>query len=197
MWRFLPRRKLGAVVAPRFAAHPGSFCGPRVRYCGTGSSSPSERGAQALADRVVHPFPGTVEAPSSEVVVDGLPRWEVTGQQPPPAAALRDVEDSVHDLAEAADPRSSPLLWGWEVGFEGLPFAVSKVGRVALAHAPERTRSLRPRAFLNSSSGNCPKRVIEELARYSTEHEKSIPYRPLRRRVGLPTASPSRSKDRR
>jgi hypothetical protein len=152
MRRFLPRRKLGAVVAPRFAAHPGSFCGPRVRYCGTGSSSPSERGAQALADRVVHPFPGTVEAPSSEVVVDGLPRWEVTGQQPPPAAALRDVEDGVHDLAEAADPRSSPLLWGWEVGFEGLPFAVSKVGRVALAHAPERTRSLRPRASLNSLS---------------------------------------------
>jgi hypothetical protein len=153
MRRFLPRRKLGAVVAPRFAAHAGSFCGPRVRYCGTGSSSPSERSAQALADGVVHPFPGTVEAPSSEVVVDGLPRWEVTGQQPPPAAALRDVEDSVHDLAEAVDPRSSsPLLWGWEVGFEGLPFAVSKVGGVALAHAPERTRSLRPRASLNSLS---------------------------------------------
>src|SRR5215211_6979688 len=41
-------------------------------------------------------------------------------------------------------------------------------------------------------SRNCLKRGSETLARYPTEHEKSISDRPLRRRVVLPRASSAR-----
>jgi len=62
---------LGAVLTPRFAAHPAGFCGLPVHYyCGAlGWGVPprlAEASAQALADRVVHPFAGAIEAPSSE-----------------------------------------------------------------------------------------------------------------------------------
>jgi hypothetical protein len=38
------------------------------------------------------------------------------------------------------------------VGLEIVPFGVGEVGRVALSHAPERTRSLCSGAFSNSLS---------------------------------------------
>src|SRR5215208_3321982 len=47
---------------------------------------------------------------------------------------------------------SSPFR-GWEVGLEIQPFGIGEVGRVALSHAPERTRSLCSGAFSNSLRG--------------------------------------------
>src|SRR5829696_1816928 len=90
---------LTTVVSSRFSAHPACLCRLRVRYCGTGLGVSSEPSAKKLADRPVHPFSGTVEAPSSEVVVDGAPRWEVAGQEPPGTSTPQDVEDGVEDLA--------------------------------------------------------------------------------------------------
>ena len=46
-------------------------------------------------------FPSTVDAPSSEVVVDGFPRREFMGQQAPSTAPSDDVEDGVKDLISA------------------------------------------------------------------------------------------------
>jgi hypothetical protein len=46
-------------------------------------------------------FPSTVDAPSSEVVVDGFPRREFMGQQAPSTATSDDVEDGVKDLISA------------------------------------------------------------------------------------------------
>src|SRR5215208_5063013 len=136
----LPAANLfSAVVTSRFSAHSGSLCGLRVDYPGTRLGVSPETGSQALVDCLVHPFPGAVEAPSSEVVVDGLPRREVTGQKPPLAAALQDVENSVQDLAGAMDSWASSPFWGREMGLEVPPFGIGEVGRVALSHAPERT----------------------------------------------------------
>src|SRR5215204_3065493 len=70
----LPAANLfSAVVTSRFSAHPSSLCGLRVDYPSTRLGVSSEAGSQALVDCLVHPFPGAVEAPSSEVVVDSLP----------------------------------------------------------------------------------------------------------------------------
>src|SRR5215211_3905239 len=152
----LPAANLfAAVVTSRFSAHPGSLCGLRVDYPGTGLGVSSEASSQALVDCLVHLFPGAVEAPSSEVVVDSLPRREVTRQKPPLAAALQDIENSVQDLAGAVDSWASSPFRGREVGLEIQPFGVGEVGRVALSHAPERTRSLCSGAFSNSLSRNC------------------------------------------
>src|SRR5215203_6450968 len=150
----LPAANLfSAIVTSRFSAHSGSLCGLRVDYPSTRLGVSPETGSQALVDCLVYSFPGAVEAPSSEVVVDSLPRREVTGQKPPLAAALQDVENSVEDLAEAMDSWVSSPFRGWEVGLEILPFGVGEVGRVALSHAPERTRSFCSGAFSNSLRG--------------------------------------------
>jgi hypothetical protein len=71
---------LAAVVSPRLSTHPACLSRLRIYYCATGLGISPEPSAQELADSVVHPFPGAVEAPRAEVVVDGLPRREVAGQ---------------------------------------------------------------------------------------------------------------------
>jgi hypothetical protein len=40
-------------------------------------------------------------------MVDGLPGWEVVGQQTPSAATAQDVEDGVEDLAQGMHPGAS------------------------------------------------------------------------------------------
>jgi hypothetical protein len=156
-----------AVVTSRLSAHPGSLCGLRVDYPGTGLGVSSEASSQALVDCLVHLFPGAVETPSSEVVVDSLPRREVTGQKPPLAAALQDIENGVQNLAGAVDSRASSPFRGREVGLEVPPFGIGKVSRVPLSHAPERTRSLCSGAFSNSLS-----RKPAEQARLTTPSER-------------------------
>ncbi len=91
--------RLASVVASLFPAHAGRLDRLAVDYARAGLRVSSEVNPHPLAQRPVHPFPGAVEAPSSEVVVDGLPRREVVGQKPPGAAAFDDVEDGVKDLA--------------------------------------------------------------------------------------------------
>jgi hypothetical protein len=71
---------LAAVVSSRLTAHPARLCRLRVHYRGTGLGISPEPSAQELADSVVRPFPSAVEAPSSEVMIDGAPRWEVAGK---------------------------------------------------------------------------------------------------------------------
>src|SRR5215211_5627632 len=60
---------------------------------------------------------------------------------------------------------SSPFR-GWEVGLEIQPFGIGEVGRVALSHAPERTRSLCSGAFSNSLSRDCLKNRVKASGAY-------------------------------
>src|SRR5215217_6071979 len=60
---------------------------------------------------------------------------------------------------------SSPFR-GWEVGLEIQPFGIGEVGRVALSHAPERTRSLCSGAFSNSLSGKLAEQARLPTPRY-------------------------------
>src|SRR5215212_4598021 len=56
--------------------------------------------AQTLSDSGMQLLPGTVDAPGSEVVVDGFPGWEAMREQAPGAATLEYVEeDGIEDFA--------------------------------------------------------------------------------------------------
>jgi hypothetical protein len=59
----------------------------------------ARRFTQGSEDEVPQP----IQAESSEVVVDCLPRREVAGQKPPGTSAANHVEDGVEDLAQAMD----------------------------------------------------------------------------------------------
>jgi hypothetical protein len=75
-------------------------------------------------------------------MVDDPPRREFAGQQPPGAAALKDVEeDGIEDLSRVVDLGRSPLVSGVQVRrLYVSELCVGKVGRVG-HHAPKRKPS--------------------------------------------------------
>src|SRR5215210_8733865 len=83
----------------------------------------------------MYPLPRSVQTPESEVVVDGLPRWEVVGQESPGAAATEHVEDGVEDLTQIMEARTSVGFRSGEVGFQAAPFGIGEVGLISSSHA--------------------------------------------------------------
>jgi hypothetical protein len=73
-------------------------------------------------------LPSAVDAPSSEVIVDGLPRWEVVGEEAPSATATHDVEDSGEDLTQGVHPRASGSSGSGKMGLYADPLGVGEVG---------------------------------------------------------------------
>jgi hypothetical protein len=55
-------------------------------------------------------LPGTVDAPGSEVVVDGFPGWEVMRELAPGAATLEYVEYGIEDFAGMVKSRATGSL---------------------------------------------------------------------------------------
>src|SRR5215216_2747649 len=138
---------LAAIVSTRLTAYSGGLGRLGIDHSCAGLRVSARPHPQAFTQSCVEPLEGSIYAPSPKPPVDGLPRREVAGQKPPSTATPQDVEESVKDLAEAVDSRSSSPFWGREVGLEVVPFSVGKVGGVALSHALERTRSLCSGAF--------------------------------------------------
>ena len=87
-----------------------------------------------LAQGSAHPLPGAIQAPEAEVVVDGLPKREVVGQESPGAAAFDDVEDGVEYLAQAMETGTPTVVGRWRVPLKARPFGIGKVGRVRSSH---------------------------------------------------------------
>ena len=77
-----------APFAPLFSAHSGCLHRLGIHHARAGLRIPLQADPQAFADGLVDPFPGTVDAPFSEVVVDGRPSRKVVREQAPLAAAL-------------------------------------------------------------------------------------------------------------
>src|SRR5215218_6728719 len=125
---------LACVVASLPTAHAGALHRLGIDDSRAGLRISPEADPQTLADGRVDPFPGAVDAPETEVMVDGLPRWEVVGQEPPGAAATENVEDSVEDLAQRVEPGASGSLRNWQVGLDESPFGVGEVGSVCSFH---------------------------------------------------------------
>jgi hypothetical protein len=88
-------------ITSRFSSHS---CGPRglrVHDTCAGLRVSTTPPPQALAQRCVQHLPDSVDSPSPEVVVDGLPRRIFLRKHAPLAAALQHIEDGVKDLAWA------------------------------------------------------------------------------------------------
>jgi hypothetical protein len=130
---------LTTVVSSYFSAHPTCLCRPRLHYPGTGSKISPEPSAQELVDRPGHPLLGAVETPLSEVVIDGVPRRKVAGQELPGTATPQVVEDGVRDYAGAVDFELSSPYRIRKVGLDVLPFSAGEIGREAPFRVQERT----------------------------------------------------------
>src|SRR5215212_4122344 len=112
---------LGSVVTALFAAHTRGLERLAVHYSGTRLRVPLEADPHALTQGGMHLLPGSVQAPGAEVVVDGLPGWEVVGQEPPGAATANDVEeDGVQDFAGGVHLGTSGSFRCGQVSFEEL-----------------------------------------------------------------------------
>jgi hypothetical protein len=79
---------LASVVTALFSAHRRSLDRLGVHHPGTRLRIPLRANPQAFADSSVDPLPSTVDAPSSEIVVDGGPSREVVRKQTPLATTL-------------------------------------------------------------------------------------------------------------
>ena len=86
---------------------------------------------------VMGPLPGSVPAPSAEVMEGGAPGWQVMRQHPPRASGAQHIADGVHHLP-------SRVLDGTAAGFgwrqqrpQQLPLPVVQVGGISWPfHAP-------------------------------------------------------------
>ena len=68
--------------------------------------------AQLLTQDSVEMLPRAVHTPQTEIVIRGLPSWELVREQPPGTAAPHHVEDGIQDLADRVQSRSANAL-GW------------------------------------------------------------------------------------
>jgi hypothetical protein len=84
----------------------------------------------------MHPLPGAVSAPLAEVVVAGVPGWQVMRHHVPGAAGSQHVEDAVDELAIAVFSWASGSTLSLGLGQEGLddgPLLIGQVGGIAAA----------------------------------------------------------------
>src|SRR5829696_6341881 len=78
-------------------------------------------------------FPQPLLSPAAEVVVDGLPRWQVMGQQPPGAAGPEPVGHGVDQLAAVMEGRAAARLGRRDERGEQLPLGIGQVGGIGAA----------------------------------------------------------------
>jgi hypothetical protein len=140
---------LVAVLTP-LLADPSALrrlCESAIPALGNGSLCPSGF-AIAREAQSVEPFEGAVRTPPPEPPLDGLPRRKVSGQEPPGAATLQDVEeDRVEDLAGGVALRTSSPAGRRDVRLDAPPFGIREISRIAPFHAEERTSQTYPSRF--------------------------------------------------
>ena len=81
---------------------------------------------------LIQSLPETVLAPQTKIMVDRLPRWQVTRKHTPRTAALQDIEDAVQYHSPAMFTRTTCRGFGWQVWSDFQPLGIIQVGRVDL-----------------------------------------------------------------
>jgi len=81
---------------------------------------------------VVNLLPGSVNAPSSKVSIDGLPMWIFSGEIAPGAAGSRDIEDRINNLAHISFTVTTTGFSWRNQWFDILQLSVGQVARVEL-----------------------------------------------------------------
>jgi hypothetical protein len=73
---------------------------------------PPDVGAELLPEDSVQLLPGAIQAPEPEIVIGGLPRWELVWEEAPGTATSDNIEDGIQYLADRVQARSPDAL-GW------------------------------------------------------------------------------------
>src|SRR5439155_21698154 len=87
------------------------------------------RFADRLAQPIVDDFPATLLSPEPEIMVNGLPRAKVSGQQPPSATGAHEVEQGAADAAQVrrgTTPAFASLAWG-QGHLQQIPLFISQI----------------------------------------------------------------------
>jgi hypothetical protein len=110
MWRLRPLTFLPPSIVTALLCATLDRLG--INHASAGPWISVQANPQAFSYSPVDPFPGTVDAPGSEVVVNGRSSREVVGKQAPLTTAFEDVEDGVQNLTKIVSPRPSMPLGG-------------------------------------------------------------------------------------
>ena len=95
--------------------------------CGLAALSLPQHGMQ----RVVGSLPGSIPAPSTEIMECSAPRRQVVGEHPPRAAGAQHEADGVDDLAPRILDRP-PSRFGWrQQRFQKLPLPVADIASIS------------------------------------------------------------------
>lgn len=85
-----------------------------------------------LAGKFIEPatnfLPDTPQLHASEVIVNVLPGWEVSGEHPPLAASLVDIENRVDDFPALVDGFRSARIRSSDQVLDQLPLPVGQIG---------------------------------------------------------------------
>ena len=82
------------------------------------------------AEAVVEPGQQAVSGPLAKMMIDGLPRRKVFGQEPPLGTGLDQIEDGVDDLAQGG-AWATALFGGGQEAAQQVPLVVSEVGVIS------------------------------------------------------------------
>ena len=81
-------------------------------------------------EAMVEPGQQAVAGPLTKMVIDGLPRREVFGQEPPLGPGLDQIEDGVDDLAQGG-AWATAFFGGGQEAAQPVPSVVGEVGLVS------------------------------------------------------------------
>src|SRR5919107_1713933 len=126
---------LGPVVSALCASYHGGLDRLAVYYAGAGLRVPLQTDPHPLAQGRVHPLPGSIQTPETEVGVRVVAGGEVGGKQAGGKPAANDVEDGVEDLAGAMRLGTSGEFGDGQVRFEEAPFGVGEIDLICCSHA--------------------------------------------------------------
>jgi len=75
-------------------------------------------------------LPSTIQTPPAEIVIRGLPSWELVREQPPGTAPPHDVENRIQDFADLME--SGPAHWfgRWQKRVKAGKLSVRKISQV-------------------------------------------------------------------
>ena len=114
------------------------------RCAGTG---PADLGLTGLGSQgVMLPLPGSVPAPSTEVMEGSTPGWQVVRHHSPGYPATQHVQDAVNHLPQIRSPGMSPGCTRGRQGFQQAPLGISQIGGIrSSVHTPKLTKTHRTR----------------------------------------------------
>src|SRR5919197_2327815 len=132
-----PTELLGAIIAPN-APHPSCLDRLAIENACARLCIASRFYPNCLPQGGMQLLPEALQPPTPEIVIHGLPRWQIMGQQAPGAAAAEYIEDAIENLAHRVDPRPPSGLGRWDVRRQTAPLGVSHIRRITLSvvHSP-------------------------------------------------------------